>query len=193
MSFTTFQYSNLAVSSDTIHYNAPGQQKGISHSNSKQSDSITVSVDVANTGSVSGYETMLFFTFDSFRSVTPEYKRLRAFDKIFLKPGESQTVTTTISVDDLRFVGPDDDSHYVVQDGLTFTVGVGAWTDCRVNPQDCSPPVRVVAGKEYVGACDAACRVWSKSACSAHLSSSDCWNRCFAASEEGQGVVKEGW
>ena len=188
LSFTTFDYSNLYVSSNKIKYAAPGQKRGYY----QDSDSLQLSVQVTNNGSMAGYETVLFFTFDESRSVTPEYKRLRTFEKIYLAPGESKTVSATIYPKDLQFIGPDDDSHLIVQDGMVFRAGVGASTDCRIGTNNmCTDPITVVAGDDYIGACEAACDVWTKSACAGMLSSRDCWTMCSAASEEGP--VKEGW
>ena len=148
---------------------------------------------VTNTGSMAGRETVMFFSFDEYRSVTPEYKRLRSFEKVHLAPGESTTVTAVISPTDLKFIGPDDDSHLIIEDGMVFRVGVGAATDCRADSGNamCTEPVTVVAGAEYIGACEAACDVWTRSICSAIVSPRDCYFMCSAASDGGP--VKEGW
>ena len=189
LSFTTFGYSNLKVSSTTIEYVALGQQ-GWNH---RGTDSLHVSVEITNQGSIAGHETVLFFSFDEFRSVTPEYKRLRTFEKIFLQPGESKIATATISPNDLRFVGPDDDSHEVVEDGMIFRVGIGPSTDCRADRNNamCTEPITVLVGVDYIGACDAACDVWARSICSGILGPRDCYSMCSAASEAGP--IGEGW
>ena len=189
LSFTSFEYSNLKVNSNTVEYTAAGQ----SSMYRRGEDSLSVTVLVTNTGSVPGGETVMFFSFDENRSVTPEYKRLRSFEKIHLAPGESKTVTATISPNDLKFIGPNDDTHLIIEDGMVFRIGVGALTDCRATGGDalCTEPVTVVAGAEYIGACEAACDVWSRSVCSGMLSPRDCYAMCSAASEDGS--VKEGW
>mmetsp|Transcript_12307 Transcript_12307/g.19074 ORF Transcript_12307/g.19074 Transcript_12307/m.19074 type:complete len:1059 (-) Transcript_12307:131-3307(-) len=197
LSYTTFEYTNLQVSSTKLQYKAVGQDRP----NLKDEDkTLTVTVDVMNTGSFAGSEIVLFFTFDESRHVTPEHKRLRYFDKIYLKPGEFQTVTATISADDSNFqsIGPHDDSHPVLQNGMTFQVGVGANVDCRTNGNSenlCSDPITIDTGDDYIAACDWACRLWTKeSQCGAQFfndSPQKCWNMCKTSS--GIGDESKGW
>lgn len=91
LSYTSYAYSNLNVDKSSF---APG-------------DVITVSVDVTNTGSVEGKESVLLYSSDLVASSTPDIKRLRGFDKISLKPGETKTVTLKLAAYDLAFVGYD--------------------------------------------------------------------------------------
>lgn len=91
LSYTSYAYSNLKVDKSSF---APG-------------DVITVSVDVTNTGSVEGKESVLLYSSDLVASSTPDIKRLHGFDKISLKPGETKTVTLKLAADDLAFVGYD--------------------------------------------------------------------------------------
>lgn len=91
LSYTTFQYSNLRISSKTL--TADG--------------SIDVTVDVKNTGNRTGKEVVQLYTRDWVASITPAVKRLRAFKKIELKASESKTVSFTINPRDLAFVGMD--------------------------------------------------------------------------------------
>lgn len=89
LSYTSYKYSNLKVSlSDFRH-----------------GDIIKVSVDVKNTGKVAGKESVLLFSSDLIASVVPDGRRLRAFDKVELQPGETKTVTFELKADDLAFVG----------------------------------------------------------------------------------------
>jgi len=88
LSYTTFKYSNLKLSSKTL--TATG--------------GLNISVDVTNTGKVAGKEAVLLYVSDLVASVTPEVKRLRGFDKISLNPGETKTVQFTISTSDLSFI-----------------------------------------------------------------------------------------
>ncbi|MBC8053167.1 MAG: glycoside hydrolase family 3 C-terminal domain-containing protein [Sphingobacteriaceae bacterium] len=88
LSYTTFKYSNLKLSSNTL--SAAG--------------SITASVDVTNTGSIAGKESVLLFVSDLVASITPEAKRLRGFEKIFLAAGETRTVHFRITPDKLSFI-----------------------------------------------------------------------------------------
>lgn len=91
LSYTSFAYSNMRVDKATF---APG-------------DVITVSVDVTNTGNVEGKESVLLYSSDLVASSTPDNRRLRGFDKVSLKPGETKTVTLKLNADDLAFVGYD--------------------------------------------------------------------------------------
>ena len=91
LSYTTYKYSNLKVS----------------QSDFRHGDIIKVSVDVKNTGKVAGKESVLLFSSDLISSMVPDGRRLRAFDKIELQPGETKTVTFELKADDLAFVGWD--------------------------------------------------------------------------------------
>ena len=91
LSYTTYKYSNLKVS----------------QSDFRHGDIIKVSVDVKNTGKVAGKESVLLFSSDLIASMVPDGRRLRAFDKIDLQPGETKTVTFDLKADDLAFVGYD--------------------------------------------------------------------------------------
>jgi len=151
----------------------------------------------------------MFFAFDMFRSTTPEFKRLKGYEKVWIEPGESKDVSITISLeDDLRFVGPHDDSHYILQDGLEFKVGIGSWSDCRSdnnsdNNNLCSDPVTIRTEKDYVGACEAACNLWRESGgdCATQAFSSKapyaaCRKACSSIHFDGIGDVQlnnDGW
>lgn len=89
LSYTSYKYSNLKVS----------------QSDFRHGDIIKVSVDVKNTGKVAGKESVLLFSSDLIASVVPDGRRLRAFDKMELQPGETKTVTFELKADDLAFVG----------------------------------------------------------------------------------------
>lgn len=89
LSYTSYKYSNLKVS----------------QSDFRHGDIIKVSVDVKNTGKVAGKESLLLFSSDLIASMVPDGRRLRAFDKVELQPGETKTVTFELKADDLAFVG----------------------------------------------------------------------------------------
>lgn len=91
LSYTSYKYSNLKVS----------------QSDFRHGDIIKVSVDVKNTGKVAGKESVLLFSSDLIASMVPDGRRLRAFDKVELQPGETKTVTFELKADDLAFVGWD--------------------------------------------------------------------------------------
>ena len=99
LSYTSYQYSNLKVS----------------QSDFRHGDIIKVSVDVKNTGKVAGKESVLLFSSDLIASMLPDGRRLRAFDKIELQPGETKTVTFNLNADNLAFVGYD--GKWVLEEG----------------------------------------------------------------------------
>jgi beta-glucosidase len=86
-------------------------------------------IDVTNTGSVTGKEPILLFSSDLVASTTPDIKRLRAFDKIELAPGETKTVTLSIDANELAFVGYDgkwrlEEGDFVFRCGNQNVLGV---------------------------------------------------------------------
>ena len=99
LSYTSYKYSNLKVS----------------QSDFRHGDIIKVSVDVKNTGKVAGKESVLLFSSDLIASMVPDGRRLRAFDKVELQPGETKTVTFNLNADDLAFVGYD--GKWVLEEG----------------------------------------------------------------------------
>ncbi|MFI5157714.1 MAG: glycoside hydrolase family 3 N-terminal domain-containing protein [Sphingobacteriales bacterium] len=106
LSYTNFSYSNLHISKPTL----------------KEGETLTVTVDVKNTGDREGKESVLLYSREEYASITPDTKRLRAFDKIDLKPGETQTVTFKLTSKDLAFIN--DVSKSVTEAG-EFKVMIG--------------------------------------------------------------------
>ncbi len=88
LSYTTFEYSNMTVSSSKFD----------------SGDVLKVKVDVTNTGEVAGKESVLLFSSDLYASSTPDVRRLRGFEKVQLAPGETRTVEFSLPADDLAFV-----------------------------------------------------------------------------------------
>lgn len=88
LSYTTFAYSNFTLSSKEL----VGDNK------------LTVSVNVKNTGTKVGKEVIELYSRDLFASVTPPQKRLRAFKKVSLEPGQEQKIEFTIDKNDVAFV-----------------------------------------------------------------------------------------
>ena len=88
LSYTGFAYSNMTVSASEF----------------TSEDVIKVTVDVTNTGDMAGKESVLLFSSDLYASSTPDVRRLRAFDKVDLAPGETKTVSLEVSGKDLAFV-----------------------------------------------------------------------------------------
>lgn len=109
LSYTTFEYSNLIIDKSEIN----------------NTDSITVTVNVKNTGKVAGKEAVLLYLSDKVASITPEVKALKRFKKISLAPGETKTVSFTLNQKDLQFVG--DDLKWVAENG-TFKIQIGNLT-----------------------------------------------------------------
>ena len=106
LSYTTFAYSNLKV--DKTSFTAD--------------DVLTFTVDVKNTGNRVGKESVLLFSSDLVASLTPDNRRLRAFDKVELQPGETKTVTLKVKGSDLAFVGYD--GKWILEEG-DFRMQVG--------------------------------------------------------------------
>ena len=88
LSYTRFAYSNMTVSQAEF----------------TSDDVLKVSVDVTNVGEVAGKESVLLFSSDVYASSTPDVRRLRAFDKVELEPGETKTVVFEVTAKDLAFV-----------------------------------------------------------------------------------------
>ena len=109
LSYTTFEYSNLKVST----------------SESGSEDVLTVTVDVNNTGSRAGKEAVLLDSSDLVASIVPDHQRLRDFTKIELQPGETKTVTFQLPAKNLAFVGAD--GRWTLEEG-DFLLKVGRLT-----------------------------------------------------------------
>ena len=88
LSYTRFEYSDIQLSSPDL----------------KGNGKLTVSITVKNTGNRDGKHTVELYTHDMYASITPNMKRLRAFQKISLKAGENKMVTFTLDKNDLAFV-----------------------------------------------------------------------------------------
>ena len=99
LSYTTFKYDNLRCSKSEFGVN----------------DDLVFTIDVTNTGNCSGKEVVMLFSRDMVASLTPDNRRLRAFEKVELKPGETKTVTLPIKASDLAFV--DYDGKWVLEKG----------------------------------------------------------------------------
>ncbi|WP_183579542.1 glycoside hydrolase family 3 N-terminal domain-containing protein [Mucilaginibacter sp. X5P1] len=109
LSYTTFAYSNLHISKPTL----------------SDGETLSISVDVKNTGSRAGKESVLLYISELYASVTPDTKRLRGFDKIELQPKESRTVTFKIAPTDISFIN--DLSKRVTEAG-EFKIQIGNQT-----------------------------------------------------------------
>ena len=109
MSYTSYKYSNLTIDKPTF----------------TKDDVLTISVDVTNTGSMAGKESVLLYSSDLIASMVPDGRRLRGFEKIELQPGETRTVTFKLKATDLSFVGYD--GKWVLEPG-DFRIQIGQLT-----------------------------------------------------------------
>jgi beta-glucosidase len=91
LSYTTFSYSDLKISSPVISID----------------EKLQVSVTVKNTGKVAGEEVVQLYIRDLVGSITRPVKELKGFEKISLKSGESKVVSFSIGENDLAFWGAD--------------------------------------------------------------------------------------
>ncbi len=106
LSYSEFAYSNLRLSKREV----------------SKDDTITVSVDVTNNGKMDGKETVMLFVNDVISTYLTPKKELKGFEKVFIKAGETKTVTTELKISDLALVTPD--LKYVVESG-DFEIMVG--------------------------------------------------------------------
>ena len=106
LSYSIYKYSNLVLSAEEC---------------SKQ-ENITVSVDVKNIGRYDGTEIVQLYINDKVSSVMTPEKELKGFERVFLKAGETKTVSINLSISDLAIVTPDE--KYVVEAG-EFEIMVG--------------------------------------------------------------------
>jgi beta-glucosidase len=116
LSYTTFDYSNLKISSDKMNFN----------------EKVNVTVDVTNAGNYDGKEVVQLYIRDMVGSVTRPIKELKGFQKIMLKKGEKQTVTFEISIEELKFYNSD--LKYIAEPGaFQVFVGTNSSTDNKVS------------------------------------------------------------
>ena len=106
LSYTTFEYSALAVTPKSVAANGE----------------VSIAVTLRNSGARAGAEVVQLYSSDLVASVTPPVKRLRRFAKVWLQPGESQQLTFTLENDDFSFIGAD--NRRTVEPG-DFAVAVG--------------------------------------------------------------------
>jgi beta-glucosidase len=106
LSYTTFEYGSPRLSTTTMSV----------------LDTVTVSIDVTNTGARTGDEVVQLYVRDLVRSVTPPVMELKGFERVTVAPGETLTVAFPLAIEDLAFY--DADGWWVVEPG-TFAVMVG--------------------------------------------------------------------
>jgi beta-glucosidase len=106
LSYTTFSYSNLKISPETVSTN----------------EGVSASVDIKNTGARAGKETIILYLRDEIASITPAGKKVKRFAKVYLEPGQTKTLKFKLDREDLQFINTDNKS--TVEPG-DFTVMIG--------------------------------------------------------------------
>ncbi len=91
LSYTTFGYSNLRLDKQEI----------------TEQDTLTVSIELTNTGHYDGAETVQLYIQDVVGSITRPVKELKGFKKVFLHTGEKQEIEFKLPGSDLAFYGSD--------------------------------------------------------------------------------------
>ena len=99
LSYTTFEVSDLQLSSSTVSRNR----------------SLSASVSVKNTGTRTGDEVVQLYIHDPVASISQPVRRLRGFERVTLKPGETRRVTFTLDKSDFGFY--DNRGKLVVEPG----------------------------------------------------------------------------
>lgn len=108
LSFTEFTYGNPVADKSVM----------------TDSDTISISLDVSNTGKTAGAETIQLYISDLKSSVIRPDKELKGFQKVFLQPGESKTVRFSLNKDDLSYF--DAERHEWVAEPGVFIAKIGA-------------------------------------------------------------------
>lgn len=116
LSYTTFEYSNLKLSTNKLN----------------KAGSIQVSVDVTNSGSFDGKEVVQLYVRDLVGSVTRPVKELKGFQKVEIKKGETKTVMFKLTENDLRFYNSNLD--FVSEPGA-FQVFVGTDSNASLSSE----------------------------------------------------------
>jgi beta-glucosidase len=120
LSYTRFELSNLRLSTETLDYDAHG--------------SILVSVDVANVGKRPGHEVVQLYIADLESTPRKPPKELKAFQKVYVAPGETQTVVLTIDERSLQHYDPIKKAWCVEPGGFRVLVGTSA-ADIRLGAE----------------------------------------------------------
>jgi beta-glucosidase len=106
MSYTTFEYSDLTLSSEKM----------------AMSGELKVTIKVKNTGKLAGEEVVQLYIRDMAASISRPVKELKNFSKVMIQPGETQEIEFTVKPDDLSFYNPN--GQFIVEPGA-FKIWVG--------------------------------------------------------------------
>ncbi|MBQ9951015.1 MAG: glycoside hydrolase family 3 C-terminal domain-containing protein [Clostridia bacterium] len=107
LSYTTFDYSNLCVSAESV----------------KDTDTVTVTVDVINTGSVAGREAVQLYVGDCESTVFRPVRELKGFEKVMLRPGETKTVSFTLDKSAFAYWNTEIHDWHVESGEFTIEIG----------------------------------------------------------------------
>jgi beta-glucosidase len=107
LSYTTFEFSNLQVSAPQV----------------KVGDSVTVRVDVINSGQVAGDEVVQLYIHQKWGSDSRPVRELKGFERVTLQPGQTQTVTFNLGPDELRYWSTNVGQW--IQEAAAFDIWVG--------------------------------------------------------------------
>ncbi len=106
LSYTQFDYSNLRIEPAQVH----------------TAGNARVSVDVKNVGDQPGVEVAQLYLHETYAPVSTPVKQLRGFERVELRPGETRTVTFTLTPEELQLL--DQNMHWTVVPG-DFEIMVG--------------------------------------------------------------------
>ena len=106
LSYTSFEYEDVTIKDNVMHYG----------------DTLTAAIKIKNTGAYAGEETAQLYIRDMVASVTRPLKELKAFKKVYLKPGEEKTIEFQITDKDLKFYN--EKLEYKVEPG-EFQIAIG--------------------------------------------------------------------
>ncbi|MCA9919441.1 MAG: fibronectin type III-like domain-contianing protein, partial [Anaerolineales bacterium] len=108
LSYTSYEYSNPQVSASSF----------------KDTDGVTVSVDVTNTGSMAGKEIVQVYVHDQVAGLVRPFKELKGFAKVALEPGETKTVSVDLDFRAFAYYHPEY-AQWITEDG-EFDLLIGA-------------------------------------------------------------------
>lgn len=160
LSYTVFEYNTPVVSSEVM----------------SESETVTVFVDVTNAGTVDAKHTVMFFLFDMYRRVTPEYKSLKRFEKVLIPAGNTVQIEWTIKSSDLEYFGID---GWKLLESGEFRVAVGHESDCREDSADCAV-FNLQTSASYNPVCDYGCKLWASGICGRSVDPSTCRTDCVS-------------
>ncbi len=110
-SYTSFEYSNIKIDKATANAN----------------DTVTITADVKNTGSVAGDEVaQLYITVPGADGKKLPLKQLKGFERLTLNPGETKTATFSLNIADVYFFDEAKQQNYVIPGEYTAKVGANA-------------------------------------------------------------------